>query len=108
MLVRLTRRATANPVPMDLSDVPNYSTLSAIGFGDIDPRPEVEFVDFPLRLQDVEVNFVSRAKCSDDYKEDVVNGIEGRYITDNMMCAAEPGKDSCQGDSVRDSRFAIY
>ena len=108
MLVRLARRATTTPVPMDQGDVPNYSILSAIGFGDIDPRPDEEFTDFPLRLQDVEVNFVSRAKCSDDYKEDVVNGIEGRYITANMMCAAEPGKDSCQGDSVRDSRFAIY
>ena len=102
MLVKLTRRATATPVPMDQGDVPNYSTLSAIGFGDIDPRQGEEFSDLPLRLQDVEVNFVSRAKCSDDYSR-----IQ-REITANMMCAAEPGKDSCQGDSVRDSRFAIY
>ena len=102
MLVKLTRRATANPVPMDQGDVPNYSTLSTIGFGDIDPRQEVEFSDLLLRLQDVEVHFVSNAKCSNNYSR-----IQ-REITDNMMCAAEPGKDSCQGDSVRDSRFAIY
>ena len=60
MLVRLTRSATTIPVPMVQSDVTNYSTFSAIGFGNMDPT---ECRDFPLRLEDVEVSFVSCARC---------------------------------------------
>lgn len=41
-------------------------------------------------LMHVELAFVPRNTCSAKY-----NG----GITDFMMCAADPGQDSCQGDS---------
>ncbi|CAN9505132.1 unnamed protein product [Ophioblennius macclurei] len=50
-----------------------------------------EPLDFPQRLQEVDVPIVSNADCNDVY------GI----ITSNMLCAglSQGGKDSCQGDS---------
>ena len=44
------------------------------------------------QLRHVELAYVPRADC------DSANAYNGR-ITDYMMCAADPGQDSCQGDS---------
>ncbi len=42
-----------------------------------------------LDLQEVEVDVLTNAQCSNAYSQ----------LTSNMICAASPGKDSCQGDS---------
>ncbi|XP_076058477.1 clotting factor G beta subunit-like [Oratosquilla oratoria] len=39
------------------------------------------------------VQLVSQSACQDSYQ--AINYI----ITDNMVCAAYPGRDACQGDS---------
>merc|ERR1719221_1286415 len=44
----------------------------------------------PTVLNDVDVTIQTNQACNDAY---------GNQITDNMICAASPGKDSCQGDS---------
>jgi len=44
----------------------------------------------PTVLNDVDVTIQTNQACNDAY---------GNQITDNMICAAGPGKDSCQGDS---------
>ncbi len=45
-----------------------------------------------LELREVDVKGISNDDCQASYA-----GVSD--ITDNMMCAATPGKDSCQGDS---------
>ena len=41
-------------------------------------------------LRHVELAFVPRNTCNNNYSGEVY---------DSMMCAADPGQDSCQGDS---------
>ena len=96
MLAKLESRAVTTPVPMDQGGdtLAPGDDLWSIGFGDIDPGSN--FVR-PERLQDVKVSYVDNKKCQEDYSR-----VGGR-ITENMLCAAAPGKDSCQGDSVRNS-----
>ena len=90
MLVKLASRATTTPVPMNQGDGPfdNFTNLEAIGFGDIDITSGFETPD---RLQDVTVSYINNDDCNRAYR----GGITG-----DMMCAASPGKDSCQNDSV--------
>jgi len=47
----------------------------------------------PSQLQAARVHFVSDATCANDYAG------SGQPITPQMICAADPGKDSCNGDS---------
>jgi len=70
------------PVPTtDYSNVPatvsGWGTLSFEG-----PQPD--------QLMEVTVQTVSNTACKTAY---------GGSITDQMICAAKPGKDACQGDS---------
>ena len=48
-------------------------------------------------LLKAEVDLVSRKKCKEMYNKPL-NGQTGD-ITERMICAASPGKDTCQGDS---------
>ena len=43
----------------------------------------------------MEVNYVPNAECEASYSEPS----DPEPITDDMLCAASPGKDACQGDS---------
>ena len=95
MLAKLESRAVTTPVSMDQGDDPNYDDLWAIGFGDINPGPSIEDFTYPERLQDVKVSYVDNNQCQALYSR------RGSRITENMLCAASPGKDSCQADSVR-------
>lgn len=100
MLVKLDSRAKTTPVPMDQGDDPaTYTDFYAIGFGDIDPASSIS--DSPDRLQDVKVSYITNEQCQNLY------GFRAD-ITDNMLCAAAPGKDSCQGDSVRSNSEQEY
>jgi secreted trypsin-like serine protease len=47
----------------------------------------------PTQLQAARVHFVSDSTCANDYAG------SGQPITPQMICAADPGKDSCNGDS---------
>ena len=75
---------------MDSDDlVSSYDTdksLWPIGFGNQNPNDP----QYPNQLYHVEVKYVPQATCNNNYSGG---------ITDNMMCAADPGQDSCQGDS---------
>ncbi|KAK7603214.1 hypothetical protein V9T40_003213 [Parthenolecanium corni] len=48
----------------------------------------------PTELRVVPVNIQDLKKCSDKYSK-----IGGKTFTDNLLCAREPGEDSCQGNS---------
>ena len=89
-LVRLSSPATATPVTMDMNGLSETYTSNnkvwAIGFGNTIPDES----SLPARMKHVEVSFVPDDTCNDMYF--------GR-ITENMMCAADPNEDSCQGDS---------
>lgn len=89
-LVKLASRANADPVAMDQGDfVDNYSSskrnIYAIGLGTLSSGGNVA-----SQLRHVELAFVPRNTCNNSYSGG---------ITENMMCAADPGQDSCQGDS---------
>lgn len=50
-------------------------------------------------LRKVDVAFIDQTVCRDHYHDCAPFCDEPTVITDNMICAAEDGKDSCQGDS---------
>lgn len=91
-LVKLRERSTITPVAMDQGIIsPNYTSntndLWPIGVGTQDPDVD----KFPTRLYHVEVSYVTQQKCKNQYG--------ASDITANMMCASDPGEDSCHGDS---------
>ncbi len=59
--------------------------LLPLGFGALSSGGNVS-----SQLRHVELAFVPRNTCNSAYSGG---------ITDVMMCAADPGQDSCQGDS---------
>lgn len=87
-LVKLKGQSTITPVDMDLTGITNsYDSdkkLWTLGFGALDT---LNF-DTPDWLQHVDVSFVSQEICKDDY-----TGL--LKVTETMMCAAGPNKDSC-------------
>lgn len=85
-LVKLKGHSTITPVDMDLTGISNsYDSdkeLWTLGFG------AMENYTSPDWLQHVDVSFVSQEMCENNYA--------GLYnVTDKMMCAAAPDKDSC-------------
>lgn len=95
-LIKLSGSSTVTPVDMDLTgiadsyeDMDVKGNLCPIGLGNMDNSGGEEFPD---RLMHVNVTYVDRATCSSNY------GSNGP-ITNNMICARDPGEDSCQGDS---------
>ncbi len=62
-----------------------FSSSYISGFGDVYYGGEAA-----SELRHVELAFVPRSTCNNNYSGE---------IYDSMMCAADPGQDSCQGDS---------
>ena len=92
-LVRLSSPATGvTPVTIDMDGLSGtYDAgvkLWAIGFG----NTETSGQNLPSRLKHVEISYVPTNTCNS-------NNMYGGEITQNMMCAADPNEDSCQGDS---------
>ncbi|GFH44180.1 hypothetical protein CTEN210_00654 [Chaetoceros tenuissimus] len=92
-LVKLERRSTITPVSMDSNNlVSSYSSsksLWTVGFGRQDPTAPY----YPEELFHVEVKYVPHSICVSNYEDHIFD------VTNNMMCAADPGQDSCNGDS---------
>lgn len=93
-LVKLDGVSSITPVDMDLDGfAETYESMAVkgdlwpIGLGNMDPNGD----DFPDELMHVNVTHVKRNACGSNYFP--------LPITDNMICAADPGQDSCQGDS---------
>nr|XP_020862503.1 tryptase-like [Phascolarctos cinereus] len=66
------------------------------GWGDIEsgvPLPP------PYTLRNVQVSMMDALTCDQQYHQNSIIPESERIILDNMICAGEPGKDSCQGDS---------
>ena len=87
-LVKLKGHSTITPVDMDLTGITNsYESdkkLWTLGFGALDT---LEY-NSPDWLQHVDVSLVSQEICKNDY-----TGL--LKVTDTMLCAAGPDKDSC-------------
>mmetsp|Transcript_13414 Transcript_13414/g.31360 ORF Transcript_13414/g.31360 Transcript_13414/m.31360 type:complete len:420 (-) Transcript_13414:217-1476(-) len=73
-----------NPDPVEIEG----TSMTVIGFGDIDPDEEV--TRFANALHRVDVNYITNDSCNRDHRGE---------IDDNMMCAKDDGKDACYGDS---------
>jgi len=70
-------------------------TLAVVGWGatNISRRQYV----YPEILQEVELYYVPNLFCKRIQGDD--GFVLGSYLTDDMMCATDKGKDSCYGDS---------
>jgi len=94
-LIHIDIPSTITPVALD-SGISSYSystgqdNLWAIGHGNTD----FYYPDFPDKLRHVEVRYVSNEDCTSNPFEYFPS-----QITDNMMCAYDIGRDSCNGDS---------
>jgi len=88
MLYKLERSSTVNPVSMHPnSGVPsNNELVRSIGFGLTSDGGSTSNV-----LLQVDVNAVDHDKCDEAY--------DNTLIENDMVCAAAPGKDTCQNDS---------
>ena len=100
-LVRLSSPATATPVTMDMDGLSGTYTSSdklwAIGFGNTVTSGQ----NLPSRLKHVEISYVPTNTCNS-------TNMYGGEITQNMMCAADPNEDSCQGDSGAWDHCCLY
>ena len=89
-MIKLSQRSTISPATLDSGFSPNFSNdrsnLWAVGFGITanDNNP------YPLRLQEVEVKYVTNSKCRET---------QGPLIKEEMICAGEGGEGACKGDS---------
>ena len=90
MMLKLSGSSSYTPVTLDDGSV-NLSSgtdLTVMGWGTTSSGGSVSSV-----LMEVEVDAYSQADCNAAYNP------SGATITDRMICAARPTKDSCQGDS---------
>merc|ERR1712215_169883 len=80
---------TASPVCLPSQPENDYANVPAIvsGWG----HQVSKGFNPPDQLMEVDVNTITNEKCSLAYGPS--------RITDSMICASKPGKDSCQGDS---------
>ena len=82
------QQQSATPVCLPLSPSSPYANIPAIvsGWGTLAAGGSQ-----PDELMEVEVQTMTNAACSSDYGPG--------QISDRMICAADGGKDACQGDS---------
>lgn len=105
MLVFLERPITEDVRLATLNDSASYPHLhdraTVVGWGDTDPSDEVDVISDELLEVDVHV-------IANDVCEASSHGNENYHgkITEEMLCAANPLKDSCQGECPRDARIA--
>ena len=91
MLIKLKRPSIHQPIKLDdgTSRFPEGMKVTVTGFGVTDPDHQ----HVSRILREAEVSLVANDKCGESY--DSVN----LPITESMLCASEPDKDSCKGDS---------
>jgi len=92
-IVRLVQQVTFTKTisPVCLPRIgQNYEQREAVvvGWGTLE-----SFGSLPDILQEAEVTILTNKQCTTNTQ------YEPFQITDDMICAAKPGKDSCQGDS---------
>lgn len=90
-LVRLDGTSTITPVDIDTGVSTKYGKnkkLWVAGFGNTNADQSGYYAD---TLQHVEITHVQLNECKSQYGASA--------ITENMLCAADPGEDSCKGDS---------
>ena len=88
----LTYSATVRPACLPQDPTVDFVGAKAVvsGWGALDQHPNNTHIRQPDHLQDLTVTVTSNDECGKYPKNE---------ITDKMMCASHPGKDSCQGDS---------
>ena len=96
MVVKLDRATTAPVVPVKLNaddDVPSTGAdVTVVGWGTTSSGGSTSD-----ELREVEVTVVSNSACQNRYGTSL--------IKDAMLCAADPGQDSCQGKECHEIYF---
>jgi len=88
--------SSVTPVKLRRTLLPSTTqSLTVIGFGDTDPSESVS--ETSTYLREVDLQYVSAGQCSRSFGGSWWGG--GINISDGMLCAYNPGKDSCGGDS---------
>jgi secreted trypsin-like serine protease len=86
--------------PIRINDSPDLlesgSILTVVGWGAT--RVGRFSVDYPDILREVDVDYVPNDKCR-NIPEETTGFSLGNLLTEDMMCAGDVGKDSCNGDS---------
>lgn len=102
MLVLLERPTTMDFPFVKLNADSNSPSVgenvTVMGWGDIDV--DLYNATYPDELMSVDVHIVSNQDCENS--SGIIVGLDFTYdgaITDNMLCAADEGQDSCQADS---------
>jgi trypsin len=99
MLLKLSQQSTKDYV--QLNDIPNLPTgqqvddVTTIGFGLTDASDDSSTSRI---LREVDLTSMPNDEC----EASKIPGFDDSYqglITDDMLCARDPGQDSCQGDS---------
>jgi len=88
LLIKLAEESTTTPVKYDdgTYDLNSGFAVTVMGFGTTcSGGPQSN------KLLEAQVNVVDNSLCNSKYSSAV--------ITSDMVCAAAPGKDACQGDS---------
>lgn len=85
-----------DPVTLNSNDNVPYSgdPLTVVGWGLTDPDDSSAYPDI---LREVQVSYVSNEICESTISRG--QRLYQGYIFNDMLCAAEPGKDACAGDS---------
>jgi hypothetical protein len=84
------------PVTLNFNEGIPYAgdALTVVGWGLTDPDDSTAYPD---TLREVSVGYISNDQCERTTSKG--QRLYQGYIFDDMLCAAEPGKDACAGDS---------
>jgi len=82
---KLTMNSRVSAIPLAGSSPESGSPATVSGWGALEFNKELSFA-----LREVDVDIMDQKQCLRSY---------GRIITQDMICAAAPGKDACSGDS---------
>jgi len=82
---KLTMNSKVSAIPLAGSSPESGSPATVSGWGAVEFNKELSFA-----LREVDVDIMDQKQCLRSY---------GRIITQDMICAAAPGKDACSGDS---------
>jgi len=91
----------ANLLPIGFGNVKSFDDDDSLYLDD-DDYLYLDDDYYPTELKHVEVKYIDNASCESMYAD-----IADSNITENMMCAADPNQDACQGKLKSNGRVTL-